>query len=66
MRLKRSLFALALLFGGASVPSAFAGTLDDIRQRDALICGVSQGVPGFSSAEAGGVWSGFDVDFCHA
>jgi general L-amino acid transport system substrate-binding protein len=66
MRLKRSLFALVLLFGGASVPSAFAGTLDDIRQRDALICGVSQGVPGFSSAEAGGVWSGFDVDFCHA
>ncbi len=66
MRLKRSLFALALLFGGASAPSAFAGTLEDIRQRDALICGVSQGVPGFSSAEAGGVWSGFDVDFCHA
>jgi general L-amino acid transport system substrate-binding protein len=66
MRLKRSLFALAFLFSGAGASSVLAGALEDIRQRDALICGVSQGVPGFSSADASGAWSGFDVDFCHA
>jgi general L-amino acid transport system substrate-binding protein len=44
----------------------FAGTLEDIHERGALICGVSQGVPGFSSADASGAWSGFDVDFCRA
>jgi general L-amino acid transport system substrate-binding protein len=65
MRLKRNLFALAFL-AAVAAPSAFAGTLEDIRQRGALICGVSQGVPGFSSADASGAWSGFDVDFCHA
>jgi general L-amino acid transport system substrate-binding protein len=40
--------------------------LDEVRQRDAVICGVSQGVPGFSIADASGAWSGFDVDFCRA
>jgi general L-amino acid transport system substrate-binding protein len=67
MRSRRRIFALALVgFAAAGLSSAFAGTLEDVRQRDALICGVSQGVPGFSSADASGAWSGFDVDFCRA
>src|ERR1700753_3280985 len=65
MRMKHSLVALAFLVG-LGVSPAIAGTLEEIRQRGALVCGVSQGVPGFSSANASGAWSGFDVDFCHA
>ena len=29
-------------------------------------CGVSQGLPGFSNADASGNWSGIDVDVCRA
>ena len=46
--------------------SAAAGTLDDVRARDKLICGVSEGLPGFSKKDESGVWRGFDVDFCKA
>ena len=43
---------------------AAAGTLDDVRSRDKLICGVSEGLPGFSEKDGSGAWRGFDVDFC--
>jgi general L-amino acid transport system substrate-binding protein len=46
--------------------SASAATLDDVRARGRLICGVSDGLPGFSDHDAGGAWHGFDVDFCRA
>ena len=45
---------------------AHAGTLEDVRARDSLICGVSEGLPGFSDMSDTGEWAGFDVDFCHA
>src|SRR5664279_3205707 len=41
-------------------------TLKRTIRRDAVYCGVSTGLPGFSSADAQGNWSGFDVDFCRA
>jgi general L-amino acid transport system substrate-binding protein len=53
---------LALL---AAAPAA-AGTLDDVRARGRLICGVSEGLPGFSEKDKAGAWHGFDVDFCKA
>jgi general L-amino acid transport system substrate-binding protein len=31
-----------------------------------LICGVSEGLPGFSERDTSGAWHGFDVDFCKA
>jgi general L-amino acid transport system substrate-binding protein len=52
------------LFAAAS--GASAGTLDDVRTRKTLICGVSEGLPGFSEKDGSGVWHGFDVDFCKA
>ncbi len=65
--MRSSVFAFVFAAGAATAASAaLAGTLDDVRQRGALVCGVSQGVPGFSIMEATGVWSGFDVDFCRA
>ena len=45
---------------------AWAGTLDDVRARGQLLCGVSEGLPGFSDRDKAGAWSGFDVDFCRA
>src|ERR1700712_1770892 len=41
-------------------------TLKRTIARDAVYCGVSTGLPGFSSADDKGNWSGFDVDFCRA
>src|ERR1700687_1878739 len=41
-------------------------TLKRTVRRDAVHCGVNTGLPGFSSADDKGNWSGFDVDFCRA
>lgn len=49
-----------------ALTSAQAGTLDDVRARDRLICGVSDGLPGFSVRHPEGDWTGFDVDICRA
>ncbi len=60
----RGLAALAgvwLAFGAAE-----AGTLDAVKQRGTVACGVSTGLPGFSDRDDKGNWSGFDVDFCRA
>ena len=61
---------LPLLVAGATCvvapASTAAGTLDDIRTRDRLICGVSEGLEGFSTRDQDGTWRGFDVDFCRA
>lgn len=46
--------------------AASAGTLETIKQRGALICGVSEGLGGFSERDAAGAWTGLDVDFCRA
>jgi general L-amino acid transport system substrate-binding protein len=41
-------------------------TLAAVKARGALLCGVNQGLPGFSYADERGQWSSFDVDFCRA
>jgi general L-amino acid transport system substrate-binding protein len=41
-------------------------TRENVIKRGSLNCGVSQGVPGFSNADASGKWTGLDVDFCRA
>ena len=52
----------AVAFGGA----ASAATLDDVKARGKLNCGVTTGVPGFAEPDANGVWQGFDVAVCRA
>ena len=44
---------------------ASAATLDEVKARGELSCGVNEGLPGFS-IEQDGAWTGFDVDFCRA
>jgi general L-amino acid transport system substrate-binding protein len=46
---------------------AFAGkTLDAIKARGQLVCGVNTGLAGFSAADSAGNWTGLDVDICKA
>lgn len=46
---------------------ALAGpTVDEIKARGELICGVSQGSAGLSLADGEGRWAGLDVDYCRA
>lgn len=64
----RSFLAPLIAFACAAlVPQAHAGkTLDAVKQRGQVQCGVSTGVAGFSAPDAKGKWFGFDVDFCRA
>ena len=41
-------------------------TLEAVRERGALGCGVNPDLPGFSQSNSLGVWSGLDVDLCRA
>lgn len=52
----------AMFFAG----SAQAYTKEDVVKRGRLLCGVSTGTPGFASIDAGGKWTGLDVDICRA
>lgn len=58
----RFVFLFTLLF----VASAQAATIDDVRKRGELRCGVSTGLAGFASKSEQGRWQGFDVDMCRA
>jgi len=51
---------------GYGVQAASAATLDDVKAKGFIQCGVSQGLPGFSNPDSDGNWSGLDVDFCRA
>ena len=60
---------LAAAFGAAFAfvaTSAMAGTLDEVKKKGFVTCGVSQGLAGFSLPDDKGEWTGFDVDFCRS
>lgn len=47
--------------------AAIAGkTLDAVKARGQLVCGVNTGLAGFAQADSNGQWSGLDVDICRA
>jgi len=62
-----ALLAVCHLFLAALSLTVQAGeTLDAVKSRGRLRCGVSEGIAGFSERDASGRWTGFDVDFCRA
>jgi general L-amino acid transport system substrate-binding protein len=66
---RRWAFASGLVAAGliASGSQAVAqATLEKIKARGHIQCGTSQGVPGFSSPDDKGKWTGFDTDMCRA
>ena len=60
----RSLVLAALISCGLG--SASAGTLETVRQKGSVSCGVNVGLGGFSMPDSKGVWKGLDVDACRA
>ncbi len=58
--------ALGALVAAGFATSASAATLDDIKKKGHVQCGVSQGLPGFSNTDDSGKWTGIDVDLCRA
>jgi len=51
---------------GVSGTASAASTLDTVKDRGHLKCGVSTGLPGFSQPDDKGNWTGIDVDTCRA
>jgi general L-amino acid transport system substrate-binding protein len=41
-------------------------TLEKVKSRGKLVCGVNTGLAGFATVSADGKWRGFDVDYCRA
>ena len=65
--MKRVSLVLTLaVAAGLSAQAASAQTLKTVKDRGMLSCGVSQGLPGFSSPDDKGNWTGLDVDICRA
>lgn len=62
--LSRVLLAGAAIVGFTT--GASAATLDDVKGKGHVQCGVSQGLPGFSNTDDSGKWTGIDVDLCRA
>ena len=60
-----------VFFGAATVAGLLAGaaaatTLEDVKARGKLNCGVTTGLVGFAAPDANGNWEGFDVGLCRA
>jgi len=58
--------ALAMLSLAATAPAQAGATLDSVRSRGMLTCGVNTGVAGFSQPDSQGTWRGLDADLCRA
>jgi general L-amino acid transport system substrate-binding protein len=76
-----AIFGVALLLSGCSSagtdgasahaigrldPSSQTPTVDGVRRKGFVQCGVTTGVAGFSAPDAQGQWLGLDVDVCRA
>lgn len=61
----KALVAAAVLLLGVAT-AAQAATLDDVKARGSLNCGVNQNLQGFGAKDAEGAYAGFDIDFCRA
>ncbi len=64
--MKKSVFLGALTVAGLAAGAAAAATLDDVKARGKLNCGVTTGLVGFAAPDANGKWEGFDVAVCRA
>ena len=62
-----AIVAVVVMAAGAMFAScAHAATLEEVRARGELRCGVNIGLAGFSAPDDKGEWQGLDVDFCRA
>ena len=65
--MKKSMSVLTAVAAAAVFSAGVqAGTVDDVKRKGFVQCGVSQGLPGFSNPDTQGNWTGLDVDVCRA
>jgi general L-amino acid transport system substrate-binding protein len=64
--MRRFVVLSAGLFIWSAAAASAAGTLEAIKQRGTLVCGVSAGFAGFSMPDSQGNFKGLDVDYCRA
>lgn len=57
---------LSALLLGASPVVAQSSTLEAVKKRGQLVCGVNTGLAGFGAPDDKGNWTGLDIDFCRA
>ena len=65
MRIVKTLAVTAALAAASGLVQADE-TLDAVKSKGFVQCGVSQGLPGFSNPDDQGNWTGLDVDYCRA
>ena len=61
-----AVFSLLFVLGTEAMAAKKSKTLKNTQKKGFVRCGVSQGLPGFSNADASGNWTGVDVDVCRA
>ena len=66
MRLLKAAAGAMAITSIAFAGVASAGTLDDVKKKGFVQCGVSTGVPGFAFTDKTGNWQGFDPAVCQA
>lgn len=66
MRFLMAVACLAVTLLTTALPAHAGQTLDAIRARGSVKCGVNMGAVGFAAADSNGAVKGFDADFCRA
>jgi len=61
-----AMVAVLFTFTTETMAAKKSKTLKNTQKKGFVRCGVSQGLPGFSNADAAGNWTGVDVDVCRA
>ena len=64
--MKSNLLKTSLVLLGFAPWTLQGGTLDNVKKKGFIQCGVSQGLPGFSAPDKKGQWQGMDVEVCQA
>src|SRR5258707_304115 len=64
--IRLAIAATATCWLAAAGPAWAASTLETVKARGHLECGVHLGLPGFSFADDKGNWTGLDVDVCRS
>src|SRR6266852_3887671 len=66
--IKRILAASAVVaaFACWAAAASAQSTLDTVKKRGSVICGVNVGLGGFSLPDSQGKWKGLDIDMCNA
>ncbi|TNE37691.1 MAG: amino acid ABC transporter substrate-binding protein [Alphaproteobacteria bacterium] len=64
--MKKASFLAVAATATLMATAASAATLDDVKAKGFIQCGVTTGLAGFGAPNNEGKWEGFDVDFCRA